>query len=78
LEEGIFPSNWKEAIVVPVPKVRGTKKVEEFRSINRLSIYETILELIVHTHLVEFLEHNKLLEEYKSGFREKHSCKTAL
>lgn len=29
LEEGIFLKEWKGAIVVPVPKVRGTTKMEE-------------------------------------------------
>jgi len=48
LEEEIFPSNWKEAIVVLVPKVLGMKKIEEFIPNNKLLIYEKILELIVH------------------------------
>jgi len=32
LEEGIFPSEWKEAIVVPIPKTK-TKKIEKFRQL---------------------------------------------
>lgn len=78
LEEGIFPSKWKEAIVVPVPKVRGTIKVEEFRPINKLPIYEKILELIVRKQLVDYLESNNLFQECQSGFRSSHSCQTAL
>jgi len=78
LQEGIFPDNWKEAIVVPIPKVRGTRKVEEFRPINKLPIYEKTLEIIVHRQLVDYLESNKLINECQSGFREKHSCETAL
>jgi len=46
LEEGIFPSEWKEAIVVPISKVRKTKKIEEFRPINKLPIYEKVLEVL--------------------------------
>jgi len=78
LEEGIFPSEWKEAIVVPIPKVRKTKKIEEFRPINKLPIYEKVLEILVHTQLVNYLENNNLLEECQSGFRVRHSCETAL
>lgn len=78
LEEGIFPNKWKEANVVLIPKVRGTKKIEEFRPINKLPVYEKILEIIVHKQLVEYLENNKLIRECQSGFRAKHSCETAL
>lgn len=78
LEEGIFPNEWKEAIVIPIPKIQRTKKIEEFRPINKLPIYEKVLEIIVHSQLVKYLEGNKLLEECQSGFRAKHSCETAL
>lgn len=77
LEEGIFLSEWKEAIVVPIPKVQRTKKIEELRPINKLPIYEKILEIVVHNQLVSYLEVNKLLEECQSGFRVRHSCETA-
>jgi len=60
LEEGIFPSEWKEAIVVPIPKVRKTKRIEEFRPINKLPIYEKILEILVHNQLINYLEDNNL------------------
>lgn len=78
LEEGIFPNEWKEAIVVPIPKVQRTKKIEEFRPINKLPIYEKISEIVVHNQLVSYLEINKLLEECQSGFKVRHSGETAL
>lgn len=78
LKEGIFPSERKEAIVVPIPKVQRTKKIEEFRPINKLPIYEKILEIVVHNQLVSYLEVNKLLEECQSGFRVRHSGEIAL
>lgn len=64
--------------MVPVPKVRGTTKMEEFRPINKLPICEKILEIIVQNQLVDYLESNELLQECQSGFRRKHSCETAL
>jgi hypothetical protein len=78
LEEGMFPNEWKEAIVVPIPKIGGTTKIEEFRPINKLPVYEKILEIIVQKQLVQYLENNNLLSECQSGFRAKHSCETAL
>ena len=44
MEEGIFPNGWEEAVIVPVPKVKRTKKIDEFRPINKLPIYEKILD----------------------------------
>lgn len=52
LKEGIFPRNWKETIIIPVPKIRGTKKIEEFRPINKLPVYEKILETVVQRQMV--------------------------
>lgn len=78
LETGMFPNEWKEATVVPIPKVRGTKKIEEFRPINKLPVYEKVLELIVQKQLIEYFEKNELFTECQSGFRMKHSCETAL
>lgn len=78
LEEGIFPNNWKQATVIPIPKVQGTKRIEEFRPINKLPIYEKILVSIVYKQLVQYIDDKKLLEECQSGFRASHSCGTAL
>jgi len=66
LEEGIFPNEWKEAIVEPIFKVRKTKKIEEFRPINKLLIYEKILEILVHNQLVNYLEDNNTGPQKKS------------
>jgi len=56
----------------------GTIKIEEFRPINKLPVYEKLLEIMVHKQLVIYLENNNLLEKGQSGFRAKHSCETAL
>jgi len=76
LQKGIFPGKWKEAI--SIPKLRGTIRVDEFRLINKLPVYEKILEMLVHKQLVEYLESNKLITDCQSGFRSDHSCKTVL
>jgi len=78
LEQGIFPDEWKESIVVPIPKIGGTIKIEEFRPINKLPVYEKVLEILARKQLVEYLDKNELFSESQSGFRAKHSCETAL
>lgn len=64
--------------MIPTPKIKKTKRIEEVRLINKLLIYEKILEIIVHRQLVDYLKDNNLLEECQSGFRTRHSCETAL
>lgn len=73
LEQGIFPDEWKESVIVPVPKIRGTIKIEEFRPINKLPVYEKVLEILVHRQIVEYIDKNELINESQSGFRAKHA-----
>ena len=40
---GIFPSNWKESMILPIEKV----KYEEYRPINTLKTCEKVIEIIV-------------------------------
>ena len=75
---GQVPTIWKESLVVPVQKVAGTNKSEEFRPINMLHTLEKILETIVKTQLLEFFKKNKMIIPEQSGYRESHSCETAL
>jgi len=31
LQESVVPEKWKEAIVIPIPKIKGTIRINEFR-----------------------------------------------
>lgn len=78
LEIGKCPQNWKQSVVVPIPKIPGTTKAEEYRPINMLPIYEKVLEVIVKNQLLDYLKSQKILIEEQSGFRQNHSCESAL
>lgn len=78
MKNGEFPEVLKSSLIIPVAKVRGTKLAEEHRPINTLPSLEKILEIVVQDQLTEFINSNKLLHENQSGFRENHSCETAL
>ena len=78
LQTGHVPNVWKESLVVPIPKVNGTDKAEEYRPINMLHTLEKILELVVKGQLMHHLNGNDLLTPEQSGYREGHSCETAL
>ena len=69
-----FPSCWKTASVVPVPK-RGSDSSQpsSYRPISLLSIAGKIFEALINRRLVHFLESNHLLSDAQYGFRHARS-----
>lgn len=78
IEEHIFPSVFKEAMVIPLPKCKKPSTLDDFRPISILPILSKPLEKHVHNNLLYYLESKQLFHEYQSGFRPNHSCHTAL
>ena len=75
LDKGVFPTNWKMSTIIPVSKVIGTIKCEEYRPINIVPIYEKILELAVKEQMIEHCERSNLFADDQSAFRSKHLWK---
>lgn len=78
LREGVFPGEWKTSTIIPIPKIANSNKVEEYRPVNMLPLYEKILETAVKEKLVRFIEQHDILINEQSGFRRGYSCETAL
>lgn len=78
LENGCFPTLWKSANVIPLPKVSNPSSVSQLRPISILPVLSKILQNVVHKQLSMFLNHNNLLCPYQSGFRPGHSTVGAL
>lgn len=78
LENGVFPDNWKEAVVLPIPKNSSPKEYKDLRPISILATLSKVLERVVDNQLREYLFKFNLLPESQSGFRPLHSCETAL
>lgn len=68
-----FPSNWKIAKIIPIPK-----KGSDYRPIAILPFLSKAFERIMHNQIICFLDRNRKLSDLQSGFRKKHSCITAL
>lgn len=75
---GVFPSLLKQSPVVPIRKVAGTVKLNEYRPINMLPCFEKLMEKVVFQQLNEFIEQNNIIQDIQSGFRRHHSCEAAL
>ena len=62
LEEGIVPSEWKEANITPLFKKGWRKKPENYRPVSLTSVVCKLLETLIRDHMVEFLVKHKLIK----------------
>ena len=59
LEEGIVPSEWKEANITPLFKKGSRNKPDNYRPVSLSSVVCKLLETVIRNHMVEFLvKHN--------------------
>ena len=77
ISSGIFPEILKKAKVIPIPKCKNAKDLNDYRPISLLNILSKPLEKHIHRHIYSHLETNQLFHPFQSGFRQKHSCHTA-
>ena len=77
-EHGIFPENWKKAIITPIPKVSIPMSPSDFRPISLLPALSKIIEKLANIQIVKYLVQHDFLDPYQSAYRKKHSTQTAL
>ena len=78
LEEGIVPSEWKEANITPLFKKGSRNKPDNYRSVSLTSVVSKLFETIIRDHMVEFLVKYKLIHKSQHGFLKARSCLTNL
>lgn len=79
LSIGYYPSSWKAAHVIPIPKPgKPANEAKNFRPISLLNGLSKILEKILHARILEYCNENDLLPNSQFGFRSKHSTVHAL
>lgn len=78
LFSGVFPSIWKKAQIIPIPKKTVTSDIKDYRPISILPFLSKVLERVVHRQLSQYLQSHSLLNTFQSGFRSAHSTNTAL
>ena len=78
LEEGIVPSEWKEANITPLFKKGSRNKPDNYRPVSLTSVVCKLLETLFRDHMVEFLVKHKVINTYQHGFLKSRSCLTNL
>ena len=71
LREGIHPAEWKQAIVVPIPKANKEtySHPKAWRSLHLLSLVSKTLERVVLNRIQEYGEHEGTLNDIQFGSR---------
>jgi len=78
ISQATFPDTLKNAFVIPIYKSGPKSDPNNYRPISILPTISKIIERHVATQLLDFLKQHNLLYANQSGFREYHSCCTAL
>ena len=78
IETGTFPTQWREAVVVPILKKGDTKDPKNYRPVSCLAAASKVLEKVVCNQLTRYIEVHKLLPNNQHGFRRARSTMTAL
>ena len=77
-EEGIVPSEWKEANIIPLFKKGSRNKPENYRPVSLTSVVCKLIETLIRDHMVEFLVKHKLINTSQHMFLKARSYLTNL
>lgn len=75
---GCYPSAWKYSKVVPIHKNAASNNLENLRPISILCAISKAFERVLKNQISEYINNNDFLTPFQSGYRPKHSTKTAM
>lgn len=79
LSEGIFPENWKQAIICPVLKNgKDSTHPASYRPVALLSSISKVFERLVHEQLLKYCLNNNILPQEQFGFLKGRSAEWQL
>lgn len=69
ITRSFFPSEWKVGKVVPIPKIKCPRSVEDFRPITILPCCSKIFEILLKDQMQLYLDGLGIISPFQSGFR---------
>ena len=78
LSQGIVPSEWRQAHVVPIFKKGDRNKAANYRPVSLTSICCKHLEHIIRSNVMDHLDAQKILTNSQHSFRKKRSTVSQL
>lgn len=64
-----YPSMWKTALVIPIPKKSKVSSLKDIRPISIYPIFSKVFEHLIKPQIDQFLDKHNLLSPLQSGFR---------
>ena len=74
IKNSYFPKTWKQAHVLPLPKINEPQEMKDLRSISILPILSKIMEKSLDKQIRGHINAFQILPSKQSGFREGYSC----
>ena len=79
LTKGIFPNNWRTAIVCPLLKKHGLDLLMiNYRSVSNLCFLSKLVKCCLLIQLINCCNTNCLIPDFQSAYRENYSTETSL
>ena len=79
LEQGVFPSVWKNTLVFPLLKKDGLEPIfKNYRPVSNLQFISKLTESAVAKQPTHHINMNKLFPSLQSSYRKFHSTESAL
>ena len=79
LDSGIFPANWKVAVVIPLLKKLGVDSMfKNLRPVSNLAYISKLLERAVFNQIYDHIVRSGLYPPLQSAYRRHHGTETAL
>ena len=72
LENGFYPSEWKNGLIINIFKSGCKTDPSNYRGITLTSSLGKLFNSILNSRLLTFLDLNKLLSQFQAGFRHDH------
>ena len=69
---GQFPSEWKEANVIPVPKSGDKDLMSNYHPVSIIPVFAKVFEGLIHHQVYEYQEQKGLLKDVQSGYYSGH------
>ena len=78
LKTETFPTHWKKALIIQIPKTGDPLLVNNYRPISLLPLPGKVLEKLIHTQLTDHIEENNLISNNQFGFRKQRATTHAI
>ena len=70
---GVFPDNWTESILLPLYKKGDINDPNNYRGISLCDISSKLYSSIINSRLIEWIEVNDITGEHQAGFKRNYS-----